>query len=282
MHPMTKLVDQMRTNIPKVIEPSPAMTLNCPKPLRPNNISSSLKLCPSVSSSVLSTSHSLPSANTSSIDLVREETEWEQCSRNPDVARLVKTRNLIERNRLTAVRTQLDRELERELKRLAIVRKEFADVLDNLQRRRTESRQKNVRQSGKQCSLSTNAGYQKGKPDRLNRSGRWLPLPLNVKRDENRSDNNRQSSNGSTQSEIDRAGSHRGSLSSVMSLPELYRLASPQHLSVYQPLMKSYKSITRNASKLNLEVPKSLHACPRSLDSLSNETHPEENLLSSN
>ncbi|TNN11906.1 hypothetical protein EWB00_004360 [Schistosoma japonicum] len=68
----------------------------------------------------------------SNLDEVREETEWEQCSRNPDVARFVKTRNLVERNRLQSLRSQLDKQLEWELKRLSIERREFSDVLENL------------------------------------------------------------------------------------------------------------------------------------------------------
>ncbi|CAL8103428.1 unnamed protein product [Calicophoron daubneyi] len=76
---------------------------------------------------------------------VREETEWERCSRNPEVARKVKTRNLVERRRLEILHSQLDRELEKELKRLTTERREFSDVLENLRRRRRQSRELNVR-----------------------------------------------------------------------------------------------------------------------------------------
>ncbi|CAH8469831.1 unnamed protein product [Schistosoma rodhaini] len=79
------------------------------------------------------------------LEEVREETEWEQCSRNPDVARFVKTRNLVERNRLQSLRSQLDKQLEWELKRLSLERREFADVLENLRKRHEKVDQRNVR-----------------------------------------------------------------------------------------------------------------------------------------
>ncbi|CAH8454992.1 unnamed protein product [Schistosoma bovis] len=79
------------------------------------------------------------------LDEVREETEWEQCSRNPDVARFVKTRNLVERNRLQSLRSQLDKQLEWELKRLSLERREFADVLENLRKRHEKVDRRNVR-----------------------------------------------------------------------------------------------------------------------------------------
>ncbi|OON16320.1 hypothetical protein X801_07869, partial [Opisthorchis viverrini] len=79
------------------------------------------------------------------LNWLREEAEWEKCSLNPSVARYVKTRNIIERNRLNAVHMLLDRELERELKRIAIERKEFADVFDNIKQRRMKSQERNVR-----------------------------------------------------------------------------------------------------------------------------------------
>ncbi|KAF5397379.1 hypothetical protein PHET_09154 [Paragonimus heterotremus] len=85
------------------------------------------------------------SQDTVNLNWVREEAEWEKCSVNPGVARQVKTRNIIERRRLTALQTQLDRKLEKELKRLTIERREFSDVLDNLLIRRRKSHQLNVR-----------------------------------------------------------------------------------------------------------------------------------------
>ncbi|KAA0191096.1 hypothetical protein FBUS_11438 [Fasciolopsis buskii] len=252
MRPMTKVDDQMRANIPKVVEPTSTMVMSYPKCLGVINGSSS----PGGPSSLIGISHSSVSADNSCLDWVREETEWEQCSRNPDVARLVKTRNMIERNRLTAVRNQLDRELEKELKRLTAERNEFADVLDNLQRRRIESRQKNVRRSCKQRIVNTVTIVQRENLYRKNRSGQLLSLSPSVKQDENPATSGRQTFNGSVQSEIDRTDSHRGSLSSIISLPELYRLASPQHLSVYKSLIESSKCISAYASKVNLEVPK--------------------------
>ncbi|VDP77503.1 unnamed protein product [Echinostoma caproni] len=207
---------------------------------------------------------------------VREETEWEQCSRNPDVARLVKTRNLIERNRLAVVRSQLDRELERELKRLSLERKEFSDVLENLQRRRTESRQMNVRRSSKAPYSMMGMVSNRGKQDRMNRSGQWIAPTLSVKCVEPVSDPNRQTSSSSIQSEVDRASSHRGSLSSIMSLPELYRLATPHVLSTRRQPIK-----VPTVSKPQLEVPNSLSIPSRSSsDSMSNDTTPGTSSLS--
>ncbi|CAH8440739.1 unnamed protein product [Schistosoma turkestanicum] len=81
----------------------------------------------------------------SNLNEVREETEWEQCSRNRDVARFVKTRNLVERSRLQSLRSQLDKQLEWELKRLSIERREFADVLENLRKRHEKVDRRNVR-----------------------------------------------------------------------------------------------------------------------------------------
>ncbi|CAH8481122.1 unnamed protein product [Heterobilharzia americana] len=83
--------------------------------------------------------------NQFNLDEVREETEWEQCSRNPDVARFVKSRNLVERNRLQSLRSQLDKQLEWELKRLSLERREFSDVLENLRKRHEKVDQGNVR-----------------------------------------------------------------------------------------------------------------------------------------
>ncbi|CAH8832247.1 unnamed protein product [Trichobilharzia szidati] len=64
------------------------------------------------------------------LDEIREETEWEQCS---------------QRNRLQSLRSQLDKQLEWELKRLSLERREFSDVLENLRKRHVKIDRRNVR-----------------------------------------------------------------------------------------------------------------------------------------
>ncbi|KAF7257245.1 hypothetical protein EG68_05880 [Paragonimus skrjabini miyazakii] len=153
------------------------------------------------------------------LNWVREEAEWEKCSVNPGVARQVKTRNIIERRRLAALQTQLDRKLEKELKRLTIERREFSDVLDNLLIRRRKSHQLNVRRHRRRDSHEAEVKSQ--------------PLSLNLIYNENqrfqRDVVKSSYSVGSTpftppmstRADIGRASFHGGSSGSIMSSPEM-------------------------------------------------------------
>ncbi len=57
---------------------------------------------------------------------VREDTEWERCSRRPATANAVKLKNRGERQRLEVVQLSLDRELARQLRRIELDRSELA------------------------------------------------------------------------------------------------------------------------------------------------------------
>ncbi|KAA3673821.1 uncharacterized protein DEA37_0001813 [Paragonimus westermani] len=161
------------------------------------------------------------------LNWVREEAEWEKCSVNPGVARQVKTRNIIERRRLTALQTQLDRKLERELKRLTIERREFSDVLDNLLIRRRKSHQLNVRRHRRRGSHEVEMKSQ--------------PLSLNLICNENqrfqRDAMKSSYSLGSTpftppmstRADIGRTSFHGGSSASIMSSPEMRRVSSSKN-----------------------------------------------------
>ncbi|KAL7060113.1 hypothetical protein AAHC03_09606 [Spirometra sp. Aus1] len=70
----------------------------------------------------------LPSSE--ELQWVRENTEWERCSTTPRVARSVRLKNSNERRRLQTVRLSLDRQLERELRRLDFERNEFVEALE--------------------------------------------------------------------------------------------------------------------------------------------------------
>ncbi|VDL98778.1 unnamed protein product [Schistocephalus solidus] len=61
---------------------------------------------------------------------VREDIEWERCSTTPRVARSVRLKNCNERRRLQTLRLSLDRQLERELRRLEFERNEFVEALE--------------------------------------------------------------------------------------------------------------------------------------------------------
>ncbi|KAF6778469.1 hypothetical protein AHF37_03371 [Paragonimus kellicotti] len=173
------------------------------------------------------------------LNWVREEAEWEKCSVNPGVARQVKTRNIIERRRLTALQTQLDRKLEKELKRLTVERREFSDVLDNLLIRRRKSHQLNVRRHRRRDSHETEVKSQ--------------PLSLNLIYNENqrfqRDAVKSSYSLGSTpftppmstRADIGRASFHGGSSGSIMSSPEMRRVSSSKNSRMEQYLLRIHQ-----------------------------------------
>ncbi|VEL34339.1 unnamed protein product [Protopolystoma xenopodis] len=84
----------------------------------------------------LVSSHLSSSERMTDLSQVREETEWEQCSSHQDKVRFVRMRNTNERNRLAAVHSSLDKQLERELHRLSLKKAEFLDVLEQLRQHR--------------------------------------------------------------------------------------------------------------------------------------------------
>lgn len=79
-------------------------------------------------------------ASARSLMEVQEEARWESCSPRPEQGRNVRARNVTERNRLNLVQTALDRQLERELKRLAQEQSGFSESLEQLKGGRRRGR----------------------------------------------------------------------------------------------------------------------------------------------
>ncbi|TGZ72946.1 hypothetical protein CRM22_001788 [Opisthorchis felineus] len=199
----------------------------------------------SCSSSPICTGFSTRCSSNDAVHLnwLREEAEWEKCSLNPSVARYVKTRNIIERNRLNAVHLLLDRELERELKRIAIERREFADVFDNIKQRRMKSQERNVRR-GQRLRTSSGDYPCHSESNFVNPvAGKWQPVPSQPW--------SPHISPGSIPHGWDRVRPNHDLMGTVMSSPDLHRPRRPESGSQLD------SSVKANLSDYSSSLPRS-------------------------
>ncbi|GAA56480.1 hypothetical protein CLF_110975 [Clonorchis sinensis] len=177
------------------------------------------------------------------LNWLREEAEWEKCSLNPSVARYVKTRNLIERNRLNTVHLLLDRELERELKRIAIERREFADVFDNLKQQRMKGQERNVRR-GQRLRTSSGDYPCHSESNFVNPvAEKWQPVPSQPWLPH--------ISPGSIPHRWDRIRPNHDLMGTVMSSPDLHRPGRPESGS------QLASSVKTNSSDYSSSLPRS-------------------------
>lgn len=118
-----------------------------------------------------------PSRSSSARSLleVREEVRWEGCSQ--ERGRNVRARNVTERNRLTLVQSTLDRQLERELKRLAQERSCFNETLEQLRSSRRRGERLGCASSGSLPDLCLEPPKTKASSRRTSPSPTVSPLP---------------------------------------------------------------------------------------------------------
>ena len=89
---------------------------------------------------------------------------WESCTTNHEKGRAVRSLNIQERNRLNIVQNTLDKQLERELRKLSQERAEFRDVLDHLHQEQ-QQRSRGNSAAGQKLMKITDKALSASSPD---------------------------------------------------------------------------------------------------------------------